>query len=194
MNGRRYAAFEAIRADMRARRRRGEDEYGESNAGGGGGMLNSFPLLAIPVIVYNIIAWGGMFVGTTQDFYARLTSTVLSLPMASQVQVTLEDGSTVMERVRWDLTAGDLILMLALLLLFMELLKSTSSGKHAIVNHALSMVIFIACLIEFLLFPPFATSVFFLIMVMALLDVLAGFIVTIVTARRDVALGEGFEG
>jgi hypothetical protein len=47
-------------------------------------------------------------------------------------------------------------------------------------------LVFIICLVEFLLHPAFATSVFFLIMIMSLLDVLAGVVVTIVSARRDV--------
>jgi hypothetical protein len=55
-----------------------------------------------------------------------------------------------------------------------------------IFNHALSMLVFIICLIEFLLVPAFSTSVFFIIMAMALLDVLAGVVVTIISARRDV--------
>jgi hypothetical protein len=58
----------------------------------------------------------------------------------------------------------------------------------AIVNHALSMLLFIVCLVEFLLFSAFATSTFFLVTLMVLLDVLAGFIVTIVASRRDVEL------
>jgi hypothetical protein len=51
-------------------------------------------------------------------------------------------------------------------------------------------VLFILCLVEFLLFPAFATSTFFLVTLMVLLDVLAGFIVTIVAARRDVDFGD----
>jgi hypothetical protein len=48
-----------------------------------------------------------------------------------------------------------------------------------------SMVLFIFCLIEFLLFASFATSTFFLLTMMVLVDALAGMIVTIVSARRD---------
>jgi uncharacterized membrane protein len=47
-------------------------------------------------------------------------------------------------------------------------------------------VLFIICLVEFLLFPAFATSIFFLLMLMVLLDVLAGFIVTIAASRREI--------
>jgi hypothetical protein len=77
-----------------------------------------------------------------------------------------------------------------MVLLFVELLKSTHTGAEAIINHGLSLILFIICLIQFLLIPGFATSVFFLIMVMTLLDVLAGVIVTIVSARRDLAVSE----
>jgi hypothetical protein len=122
----------------------------------------------------------------------RLTQPLFSVPMASSTTVTNAAGELVSQRMVWPLTPGDLLLSLALVLLFIELLKSTSTGRSAITNHALSLIIFIFCMIEFLLFAPFASSVFFLITVMALLDVLAGFIVTIVTARRDIAVGEGF--
>lgn len=78
----------------------------------------------------------------------------------------------------------------SLVVLFVELLKSTTSRRIAIINHSLSMVLFIFCLVEFLLFPAFATSTFFLVTLMVLLDVLAGFIVTIVSARRDIEFGD----
>jgi len=58
-------------------------------------------------------------------------------------------------------------------------------------NHAFSMILFIVCIVEFLMFPAFATSVFFLVMLMCLLDVMAGFMVTIAAARRDFGIGEG---
>ena len=86
----------------------------------------------------------------------------------------------------WAVSLGDLLLAASLVVLFVELLKSTTSRKIAIINHSLSMILFIVCLVEFLLAPAFGTSVFFLLTVMVLLDVLAGFIVTIVSARRDV--------
>ena len=106
---------------------------------------------------------------------AILRDPMFSIPMASGAQ--------------WNIGSGDLILFLGLILLFFELIKSTSSQKVAIVNHALSMVLFIVVLVEFLLIRGFATSTFFLIVVMILLDVLAGFIVTIISSRKDFDLG-----
>ena len=61
----------------------------------------------------------------------------------------------------------------------------------AIVNHALSMILFVICLVAFLLMKGFATSTFFLILTMVMLDVLAGFIVTIISARKDLDFGGG---
>ena len=86
----------------------------------------------------------------------------------------------------WPISLGDLLLAAALVVLFVELLKSTASRRVAIINHSLSMILFIACLVEFLLFPAFATSAFFLLTLMVLLDVLAGFVVTIVASRREI--------
>lgn len=85
----------------------------------------------------------------------------------------------------WPVSLGDLLLAASLVVLFVELLKSTASRRVAIINHALTMALFVVCLVEFLLFPAFATSTFFLLALMVLLDVLAGFIVTIVAARRE---------
>jgi hypothetical protein len=134
-------------------------------------MLIALPLLVIPVILYNIV----VLTGGAAMADERLREAMFSIPMASGAQ--------------WNVGAGDLILFLALILLFFELLKSTSSQKVAIVNHALSMILFVICLVEFLLLKGFATSTFFLIVAMVMLDVLAGFIVTIIAARKDLDFG-----
>ena len=82
-------------------------------------------------------------------------------------------------------SGSDLLIFLSLFMLFFELLKATSNNKIAIINHSLSMILFVICLVEFLLVPAFATSTFALIALMTLLDVMAGFIVTIVASRRE---------
>ena len=74
-------------------------------------------------------------------------------------------------------------------MLFFEVLKSTRTGGNSVVDHALSMIVFVVCLILFLVWPPAATSLFFLIMLTTLVDVIAGFSVTIRWARRDYAVG-----
>ena len=62
------------------------------------------------------------------------------------------------------------------------------------INHGLSMVVFVAALIEFLALPRFATSTFFFITAMALFDVVAGFTISIVAAKRDLGVAGGLIG
>ena len=145
-------------------------------------MLIALPLLLIPVVLYNLVVLTSVLGGGDPGVGAAaagadaiLRDPMFSIPMAS--------GAS------WNIGAGDLILMLSLILLFFELLKSTSSQKVAIVNHALSMILFVICLVEFLLIKGFATSTFFLIVTMVMLDVLAGFIVTIISSRKDFDFG-----
>lgn len=139
-------------------------------------MLIALPMLVIPVAIYAILVLTGVAgAGGAAAAEQALQEPVFTIPMVS--------GSG------WTIGAGDIILFLALILLFFELLKSTSSQKVAIVNHALSMILFVACLVAFLLIKGFATSTFFLILTMVMLDVLAGFIVTIISARKDMDFG-----
>jgi len=138
-------------------------------------MLTAFPLLVIPVGIYAIYALLSLSGTAATDPNLVLQSALIS--------VNLPSGGT------WTMGVGDLLVFFGLIFLFFELLKSTSSERVAIVNHALSMALFVLCLILFLLLPSFATSTFFLITIMVLLDVMAGFIVTIMTARRDLDIG-----
>ena len=141
-------------------------------------MLLAIPLLFIPVVIYAIIiGFGILGSGGVAAAELALGDPLFSIPMVS--------GTA------WNVGTGDLILFLSLILLFFELLKSTSSQKVAIVNHALSLILFVFCLVAFLLFKGFATSTFFLILTMVMLDVLAGFIVTIISARKDLDFAGG---
>jgi len=134
-------------------------------------MIAAVPLLFLPVLVYNLIAF------TAGNAQATMTNPLFTITMPTSAA--------------WAVSLGDLLLASALVVLFVELLKSTTSRGIAIINHSLSMILFIICLVEFLLVPAFATSTFFLITVMVLLDVLAGFIVTIISARRDIEFDPG---
>ncbi|WMT92434.1 hypothetical protein NO934_09920 [Pelagibacterium sp. H642] len=89
----------------------------------------------------------------------------------------------------WDLSVGDIFIVVSLVLLFGEILKATRFGNASVVDHMLSTLVFVICLVEFLLVGFAATSVFFILMVMALIDVIAGFTVSIRAAARDVQFG-----
>ncbi len=142
------------------------------------GLFTVLPLMIIPIFIYNVIAWGGATFATADAVRDRMNETFQSVHMASGAD--------------WVITPGDGLIALSLVMLFFELLKATGIGRAAVMNHAFSMVLFIICLVEFLMFGAFATSVFFLIMLMALMDVMAGFMVTIASARRDFAVSDAF--
>ena len=137
------------------------------------GWFGAIPLLGLPVLMYNLQALLMTPAGVHEpNAQARLGQALFTVPMTS--------GAA------WTVTFSDLLVFVSLVILFIELLKSTTSRQTAIVNHSLSMLLFIVCLVEFLLLPAFATSGFFLLSAMVLLDVLAGFIVTIASVRRDI--------
>ena len=134
-------------------------------------MFAALPLLGLPVLFYAIFVL--VSVGPPPDLAeAHVSQILFSIGMSSHV--------------RWVVRVTDLFVFTSVVVLFIELLRATQSGRIAIINHSLSMLLFIICLVLFLLHPGFATSTFFLILSMVLLDVLAGFVVSIVSARRDI--------
>ena len=133
---------------------------------------NSFivPLLVFPFLAYNLVVFL-FFGGNPVNWGAGL----FSLPMPSGMP--------------WAITAGDFLLVIGIIMLFFEVLKSTRTARNSIIEHMLSMALFVVFLVEFLLVGAASSSVFFLLMVMSLIDVVAGFTVSITSASRDVSMG-----
>jgi hypothetical protein len=131
--------------------------------------LIGIPLLIIPFAIYNIIALLMPGVGWTDRIAA----------------ISMMSGAT------WTITPEDALVTLAILLLFVEIFKaSRTSSSRSLIDHMLSMLLFIAMLIEFLLVAAAATSTFFLLMMITFVDVIGGFSITARSARRDVAIEE----
>lgn len=128
--------------------------------------MRHIPLLAVVLAVYNIVAF----------FYAAFLNQILW-------QITLMSGAV------WRFTGNDLLLSLAVVFLYLELLKATKTSAASILDHGLSLAVFIIFLLEFALIPEVGNSAFMIIMLIALLDVVAGFTITISTARRDFGIG-----
>jgi hypothetical protein len=125
-----------------------------------------FPLLLIPFAIYNMIAF--LMAGVSW------TSPVTTVHMMSGQD--------------WVLTWEDVLLALSILLLWIEIIKSTRLGMRSVMDHILAMALFIAMLVEFLLVQQAGTSTFFLLMMIALVDVLSGFIISIRSGRRQVEI------
>jgi len=90
---------------------------------------------------------------------------------------------------KWEPTWSGIFILFGVIALFFEIVKSTKTGTATIVEHALSMLVFIACLMLFLFVQKAGTSTFLIITLMSLLDVVAGFNITIASARRDFSMG-----
>jgi hypothetical protein len=126
--------------------------------------LIAFPLLLVPFVLYNI----GAFIFGIADWNKPFTS------------VHLISGGN------WAISIGDLLIAFSILVLFAEVLKSTRIGVRTIIDHMLSMLIFMAMGVEFIVVERAATSTFFLLLVIGFVDVLGGFTITIRTAQRNI--------
>jgi hypothetical protein len=138
-------------------------------------MLRLFPLLLIPLVIYNLFALGGSAVGhhDIQDL----------LSLNHSVDIRMFSGDL------WKFSFGDFLILISLLLLFVEVIKATRTTAREIINHGLSMLIFVIALIEFIAVKGFATSPFFFIVCMTLFDTIAGYTISIVAAEHDLGLG-----
>jgi hypothetical protein len=123
-----------------------------------------FPLLLIPFAIYNMIVFLTPGVSWTT-------------PVTTVHMMSGQD---------WVLTWEDILLAFAIFLLWIELIKSARIGARGAVDHILAVALFVAMLIEFLLVGKAATSTFFLLMAIALVDALAGFVVGMRTASRQI--------
>jgi hypothetical protein len=128
--------------------------------------LIGFPLLIIPFAIYNMIIY------LTPGW--NITDKLFSVQMLSGAEMAF--------------STSDLLLIFTILLLFVEVLKATRIGTRSIVDHMLSLLLFIIMMAEFLMSTKAATSTFLLLTVICFVDVIAGFSITIRAARRDVAI------
>jgi len=130
-------------------------------------MLRAIPLLVIVVAIWNVLV-----LVSGSDLSAR----ALSFSMPSGATMTF--------------TTADALVALGLILLYLEILKATRTSAVSIIDHVLSMALFVVALLEMILIPGMGTSAFALVVLLTLIDVVAGFTVTISTARRDIGLGD----
>jgi hypothetical protein len=125
-----------------------------------------FPLLLVPFAIYNIVAF--LMPGVSW------TGTLTTVHMMS--------GGD------WTMSPGDMLIVLSILLLFGEMMKSTRIGIRTVVDHGLSLLLFLAIVAEFLLVRQAASSTFFILLVISFIDVMGGFAVTLRSAQRDLTV------
>ncbi|CCV11057.1 hypothetical protein [Mesorhizobium sp. STM 4661] len=130
-------------------------------------MFGAIPLLIVPFVLYNL-GLLGIFGGGDDPWVTEILS------------VRMMSGGV------FSMTLGDLMVLIGLIFFFIEMVKATRTTNASIMDHLLSTFVFVAFLVEFLLVKGAAHSVFFTLMVIALIDVLAGFSVSMRSASRDI--------
>jgi hypothetical protein len=111
-----------------------------------------FPLLLIPLAIYNIIVFLMPGVSFADPLF----------------KVTLMSGA------EWPITLADILLALGVLMLLLEVVKGARPGAKYLTDHLLSLVVFAAAAAEFLLWPKFGNSLYCLLALMSLADFLSG--------------------
>lgn len=128
------------------------------------------PLVAVVMVVYTALA-------INPNFSAGSAFMDWTLPSGAE----------------FFLTFGDIFVIFGLVALFFEVIKAARLGPGTIVDHMLSTAVFVIALIVFLLVPAFGTPAFLLLTLMSLVDVVAGYTVSIFSARRDYSVNrDGF--
>lgn len=147
--------------------------------------LKAIPLLILALILYNAIVFVSS--GTPDEiFYGSITTdpaTSVATCNGCLFQIPMPSGGT------WIFWLGDLVLIFALVLLGLELIKATYTRGAGLADQALSVIVLIVFLIEFLLVSKASSSLFFMLTIISALDVIIGSIVGIRTARRDIGFG-----
>jgi hypothetical protein len=122
-----------------------------------------FPLLLIPVAIYNIIVFLMPGVSFTEPL----------------LKLTLVSGA------EWPVTLSDILLTLGIVLLLFEVIKGARPGAKYLTDHLLSLIVFGCAAAEFVMWPRFASSTYFLLTLLALVDFLSGLALR---TRRRVAV------
>jgi hypothetical protein len=125
--------------------------------------LIAFPLLLIPFALYNMLAFL-LDTPVSTELYA------IPLPADRHMAVSF----------------GDALVVLAMLLLYLEVLKAARFASKAVMDHLLALILFAAMAAEFALVPQAQTPAFLLLTVLAFVDLLIGMSVGRRAKRHDI--------
>lgn len=130
--------------------------------------MRNIPYTLGPLIIFNLVilfAYDGIW-----------SDQIFSLPLFSGAE--------------WRMTVGDLMVTVGLFALLGEVFRSATMARSAVTNHMISILVLIVFVIEFVVVADAANSTFFLLTIMALIDVLTGVLVTVRLASRDISVDE----
>jgi hypothetical protein len=146
--------------------------------------LIAFPLLLLPFAFFNIVIF---------LLNMPFTDTIFTIPLVSEPTVP-----PVFDR-KMSVTTADLIVAIGMLLLYVEVVKAARPGGKGIVDHLLSLIVFIAMAAELALVPRAiapngAASTLLLLTVLGFVDVIAGLSIRPVQQKIVLERGERAAG
>lgn len=106
----------------------------------------------------------------------------------SSLNIILSDF-VIISGARILITVSDALIIAAVVFLYIETFKATRTSVGSIIDHAVSLLVFVIFLVEFLVIERVGNTTFLIIMIASLMDVILGFTVTISTAKRDISFG-----
>lgn len=131
-------------------------------------IFRSIPLLTLPTLIYALMA----IPMSVEDVRAALDTVIFNAALPS--------GDV------WSAQWGHVLTSGAAVLLMIEIVKSARAATSSLVENALALLLFTLQLIFFLLVGGFGATYFAAIMIMTLIDFMAGAMVMIYATRRDV--------
>jgi hypothetical protein len=132
--------------------------------------LLSVPLSMLVLLAYNII----VILSTPENYLPDAIVTQFVIPSS---------GATL--TITWNI----LFVLIGIAVLYIEILKSTRASMQAVFDHVLSLAVFVIYLIELLVWREMGSATFLILTLLSLIDVIAGFTVSLSTAQRDITLG-----
>lgn len=88
----------------------------------------------------------------------------------------------------WNISIGDIIIMLTVITGFVEVLKASDFARIRFLDHLFVSIMFTLSLIEFLALRIAQTSTFFILVLAFFLDLTVGYFVGLRVAQRDLAI------
>lgn len=125
--------------------------------------LIAFPLLLIPFAFFNIVVF--LLNLPLRD---EAKSEVFTIPLVSEPTIP-----PVFDR-SMPVTLGDLIVAIGILLLYVEVVKAARPGGKSMLDHVLSLIVFLVMAGELVFVPRAASATLWLLVVLGFVDFIAG--------------------
>jgi len=122
----------------------------------------------ILLFAYNVL----VFTSTEDNYLPDTVVASFDIPSEATIKIT------------WNI----LFVIAGICILYIEILKATRTSYQALIDHLLSLVVFVIFLVELIVIYDMGSATFLILTLLSLVDVIAGFTVSLASARRDIAL------